>query len=358
MSHLASGPGRGNPSQHDSGTRFKQLVHDYIACCPELAREYLQIEGIQATPETVTRIANQFLPQYIDQVARFLQTATPPVPQVARDEAFNSALTHLLVNEQLGLAAKVLESPNLPISRAVREQIRPLAEYAIISAIQSEKLSEIIALGSALDPMFFHRDDYCDALTRAIHSYIEAGEIAKIVSLVDTPVQIPDKVIFRTRSEVEDAIIQHVSERRPLAEPYALSEMFLLSDFFKSPRFLDVVQTNIAESLEQRKLSTACRLADECENFKLIRRSLEPAATTAVKAAVAKFRFYAEEERTRENTAVLETLSNEIQRTVETFALSKNFLKNLPTPLAERRVLRVGYPVCKLVHPPRQRREE
>lgn len=358
MSHLASGPGRGNYSQHDSGTRFKELVHDYLAMCPELAREYLELEGLQVNSESISRTAHQFLPQYIDQVARFLLVATPSVPQSARDEAFTSALTDLLVNEHLGLAAKILENPALSISREVREAIKPLAEYSIISAIQSERLSEIIKLGGALDPFFFHSDSYCAALTKAVHTYIEAGDISKIVLLVDTPVPIPDQVIFKTRSEVEDAIIEHVREHRPLAEAYALSEMFLLSDFFKSGRFLDAVRMNILDSLDERKLSSACRWAEACEHFKTIRRSLQPAAVEAVTAATAKFRYYAHEERTRENSALLELLNGEIRNVVETFALSQDLLKDLPLPSAERRSYRIGHPVCRLVHPPRQRREE
>lgn len=358
MSHLVSGPGRGSSSHHDNGIRFKQLVNDFIASCPDLAREYLQLEGIQATPEAVSRTAHQFLPQYIGQVARFLQTASPAVPQSARDEAFGAALTILLVNEHLGLAAKVIESRDLPISQRVLEEIKPLVEYSIISAIQSENLSEIIKLGSAIDPLFFHGEAYCAALSRAIFSYIEAGDLSKIVVLVDTPVQIPDAVIFKTRSEVEEAIVRHVREGRPLGEAYALSEMFLLSDFFRSPPFIGAVRSNIVESLKQRDLSAACRWAEECEDFSPIRRSVQSEAREAVAAAMGKFRYYREEDRSRDNNALLESLNLEIRRAVDTFGLAKAILNELPAPISERRVYRVGHPVCRLVHPPQQNREE
>lgn len=356
MAHLSSG--LSSTSHFDSGTHFRQLVRDYLAGSPQLAREELELQGIRPTHEQVTLAARQALPQYINHIARFLHEAHPSVPQTVQDEAYLDALTTLLIDQRLELAALLLNSAQLPISRRVRDEIKPLAEFEIISAIKSNQLSGTMELGTTLDAFFFHRDKYCEALARTIVSHIERDDIGKLVNLVDTGVQIPDKVIFRTRSDVEAGILRYVAAGGSLSDGYALSEMFMLSDFFKASPFLAIVEHRIEAALKRRDLAGACLTADECVDFKTIRRHLQAVARDGVKTALAEFRYYTSEERSRENFALLENLNLSIREAVRIFGLPKEMLRDLPPLKEDRRLLRVGYPPCRLVHPPRREERE
>ncbi|MFM1848527.1 MAG: hypothetical protein RL417_2001 [Pseudomonadota bacterium] len=356
MANVVSGSG--NTSQFDNVARFHQLVQDYIADCPQLAREYLQLHGNHVTPEAINRTARDFLPEYTSHIAKFLETARPPVSKDVQEEALADALTKLLVNEHLGLAAEVLVSPDLPITPKIREQIRQLAEFEMISALQSERLEEIVELGTALDPLFFHHPDYCTALCRTIFSYLETDRIDKIATLIDAPVQIPDVVIFRLRSDIEEGILRHTKAGGSLATAYALSDMFMLSDFFRSTPFLDAVKGNLERCLQGRDLAGACRLADDCVDFPLLRRGLSATASAAVMQGLAEFRYFASDPRSRENSQLLEMLNATLRNAVQVFRLPKELVRTLPPLPEDRRVYRLGHQPHRLIHPPRRERDE
>ena len=347
-------PGSASTSQYDNGTKFRQLVNDYLADSPKLAREYLELQGIRPSREEIIETAKTLLPQYIEYLVRFQNSAHPAISQTIRDEAMIDALTRLLIDEHLELSAEIIQNDRLEVSRSVRESVRPLAEFEMTAALKSERLGGIIELGSAIDPMFFHQDLYCSTLTTAILSYLEGNRLDKLAKLIETPVQIPDSVIYKTRSEIELGILRHVEHGGNLTEPYILSEMFMLTDFFQSAPFLGAVKKNIEGCLSNRQLPEACRWAEECHEFHLIRRDLGAVANIAVKHKLAEFRYYATDERSRENSALLERLNSTIRDTVEVFRLDKTLVEELPPLAADRRVLRVGHRPCRLVHPQRR----